>query len=255
MVRMNRKYLAAGAVCAALCGLCLWLALDSGTSATENMPNVTPHTEYIPPAETGEPEEPSYESPIDFAALRQKNPDIYAWIQIPGTEIDYPILQREGGDAFYIDHDSDGDYSPAGALFTESTYNGTDFEDPVTIIYGHYMRSGTMFGTLQANYSEAESFEAHRQITVYLPERELNFTVFAAVPYDSRHILYNYNFESTRMYRAFLDSIYEVRAIGANFAEDTDVTEEDRLLILSTCLAGDNTRRYLVLAKLEDSVS
>lgn len=252
MVRMNRKYLTAGAICAVLCGLCLWLALDDGTPAAEDIPATSPQMEIVTPVETEEPEEP-YESPIDFTALQQENPDIYAWLQIPETEISYPVLQREGDDAFYIDHDSKGDPSSAGALFTESAYNDTTFEDPVTVIYGHHMRSGTMFGTLQATYSDIESFEAHRQITVYLPERELNFIVFAAVPYDSRHILYNYNFENVRMYRAFITSIYEVRTIGANFSEDTDATVEDQILILSTCLTGDDTRRYLVLAKLEDS--
>ena len=89
-----------------------------------------------------EPEEDSkskVDIPIDFAALKEKNPDVYAWINIPGTAIDYPILQRENDNTYYLDHTIDHEEKTEGAIFTEN-YNNTDFEDPNTVIYGHDKR-------------------------------------------------------------------------------------------------------------------
>lgn len=200
-------------------------------------------------SQTPEDTAPAYASPVDFEDLWEVNPDIYAWLYIPGTEINYPILQREGDDGFYLSHDSRGKSSQAGAIFTEETYTKKDFSDPVTLVYGHHMRSGTMFGNLQETYSTREGMEAHRDIVVYLPERELRYEVFAAVPHDMRHILYYNDFTDPEVFQAFLEQVLSVRSINASIDESAGVTAEDQLLILSTCLRGDSHQRYLVLAK------
>lgn len=122
-------------------------------------------------------------------------------------------------------------------------------DDPVTVIYGHRMNSNVMFSTLQKTYSDPDSFASHREIVLYLPEQEIHAQVFAAVPYDNRHILYNYDFGNARMTRLFLNSIREVHAIGANMEPDDFPEEGDRMVILSTCLQGNRQMRFLVLAK------
>lgn len=195
-----------------------------------------------------------YVSPIDFASLQKENPDIYAWLRIPGTEFDFPILQRAGDDDYYLTHDSDGNDNSMGAIFSESSYNDGKMDDPATVLYGHQMLAGTMFGKLQQVYSESNALTEHGDITVYLPEKELHYKVFAAVPYDNRHILYTYDFTSKRRYNAFLNSIFDVREIGAQHSTDVSVTPEDKLLILSTCLQGNSHRRFLVVAKCVDEV-
>ena len=202
-------------------------------------------------ADEGEP----YVSPIDFKTLQAENPDIYAWLRIPNTEFDFPILQREGDDSFYLTHDSDGNENSIGAIFTESDYNGTDFEDPLTVVYGHQMHSGTMFGKLQATYSNPENLSTCGEIDVYLPDKELHYQVFAAVPYDNRHILYNYDSTDPRRVTAFLNSVYAVREIGANFSSDVTVSDSDKILVLSTCLEGNSHKRYLVLAKCQEEIN
>ena len=150
---------------------------------------------------------------------------------------------------FISPHGSDGEENPAGAIFTESAYNSTDMEDPVTVAYGHQMHAGTMFGKLQATYSQENALVDYGEIIVYLPHREYHYQMFAAVPYDNRHILYNYDFTDSRRYNAFLNSIYEVRELGAVRNREISVTPEDHLLVLSTCLTGNDNKRYLVLAK------
>lgn len=251
------------AVLGVLCVVCGVLLQGNSTPVTaEPSPSSTVEATPSPtPAETPEPvssqpeatEEP-YVSPIDFEALQAQNPDIYGWLRIPGTEFDFPLVQREGDDSFYLTHDSDGNESSAGAIFTESAYNSTTMEDPVTVAYGHQMHAGTMFGKLQATYSQENALEDYGEIIVYLPDKEYHYQVFAAVPYDNRHILYNYDFTDSRRYNAFLNSIYEVRELGAVRDREISVTPEDHLLVLSTCLTGNDNKRYLVLAKRQAEI-
>lgn len=245
------------AVLGVLCVVCGALLLQGNSTpvTAEPSPSSTVEATASPaPVETPEPvsspletEEP-YVSPIDFASLQAQNPDIYGWLRIPGTEFDFPLVQRQGDDSFYLTHDSDGNESSAGAIFTESAYNSTTMEDPVTVAYGHQMHAGTMFGKLQETYSQENALEDYGEVIVYLPEKELHYQVFAAVPYDNRHILYNYECTDSRRFNAFLNSIYEVREIGAQFNSGVTVSTDDKVLVLSTCLAGNSQRRYLVLA-------
>ena len=240
-----------------LCVVCGALLLQGNSTpvTAEPSPSSTVEATTSPaPAETPEPAssqpetEDPYVSPIYFASLQAQNPDIYGWLRIPGTEFDFPLVQRQGDDSFYLTHDSDGNESSAGAIFTESAYNSTTMEDPVTVAYGHQMHAGTMFGKLQETYSQEDALEDYGEVIVYLPEKELHYQVFAAVPYDNRHILYNYDCTDSRRFNAFLNSIYEVREIGAQFASGVTVSTDDKVLVLSTCLAGNSQRRYLVLA-------
>ena len=92
---------------------------------------------------------------IDFAELSSINPDIYAWIRIPDTQIDYPVLQREEDDTYYLRHNSSGRYAFAGSIYTEEA-NSRDFKDPMTVLYGHNMRDGSMFQNLHFFEDEAD---------------------------------------------------------------------------------------------------
>ena len=107
--------------------------------------------------ETAEPPD----IPVDFEGLQEYNPDIYAWITIPGTAVDYPIVQRPEDNSYYLTHNTDGEESAEGAIFTED-YNSRDFTDPNTVIYGHNMRNGSMFRSLH-NYMDRSFFDENRK--------------------------------------------------------------------------------------------
>ena len=70
------------------------------------------------PEETARDPEPAVEIPIDFRSLQAQNPDVYAWIRVPGTEVDYPILQSPDDNSYYLDHDINRTEAAAGAIFT-----------------------------------------------------------------------------------------------------------------------------------------
>ena len=179
-----------------------------------------PSTPTAQPEQQDEPEaEPEpYVSPVDFAALQAINTDIYAWLEIPGTLISYPLVQDPENDAFYMNHDSDRNWSANGALFSEATYNTPDIvADPVTIVYGHHMLSGAMFGNLEQYYSDSAFLEEHPTFTVYTPDGEYTYGVFAAVPYPAEHILKNHDFEDEADYTAFVETVFAVRDLRARF--------------------------------------
>ena len=210
-------------------------------------PVVTPEPEITPePTPTPEP----YVSPIDFEALQAINPDIYAWLEIDNTNISYPVVQDPYDDTFYLDHNSDRNYSANGAIFSEAAYNGTDMSDPVTVLYGHHMRSGDMFGNLQQYYSSDSFFQENQTITVYTPDAELTYGVFAAVPYIRDHILHYHDFSDAYVFEGFFDEILSTRDLSAHINEAYAPEPGDQVLILSTCLIGNNTNRFLVMGKL-----
>lgn len=186
--------------------------------------------------------------PLDIDALIEENPDVYGVLEIEETDIVYPVLQSED-DTLYLDHNWKKSKDKNGALFTESEYNSKDFNDSVTVIYGHHMRSGAMFGDLQEIFSDSESFERHRSFKIYTEDGTYSYRVFAALPYDNRHILYSYDFDNPIQKAAFFDTVFSVRDLGANIIKKDYYPEGGRVVILSTCLKGNNKNRYLVMGQ------
>ena len=194
------------------------------------------------------PEGDPIEIPIDFAALRERNPDVYAWITIPGTVIDYPILQSASDNTYYLTHTIDGVESPEGSIYTE-TYNSRDFEDPNTVIYGHDMANGSMFRNL-LNYQDRSFFDANREVLIYTPDAIRRYRIFAAYLYDDRHLMQSFNFEDKDVYRQYLESVFSIREMGACIDTDQEVTADDKIITLSTCYGVQEDKRYLVQAVL-----
>ena len=245
----NKKLLSASAIILALlCAVCIITALylerkpqlpdtDSSVQSTKSSDVFTTSVKY--------------ESPIDFESLKKESTDIIAWLKIDGTDISYPVLFREGDNSYYLRRDIYGKYDKNGSLFIED-YNETDFNDPVTIIYGHHMSSGAMFGRLQEIYTNPETFSKHSKITVYMPEKELVYRVFCAVPLDNSHILYYHNFNNRLIFEEYFKEVFETRSLLAIFDETVSVTPDNKVLMLSTCFDKDYSRRYVVMAVCEN---
>ena len=211
-------------------------------------PVVTQIATYTEP-EPEEEKEP-YVSPIDFEALWKMNPDIYAWISIDETDVSYPVVQSATDDSYYLNHTVEGAKGYPGSIYTMRV-NAKDFSDFNTVIYGHNMKDDTMFGSL-AKYRDETYLEEHRTIRVYLPDRELVYTVFGAVVYNDRLITSWYDNADPEACEAFLKSVEEARDLNSHVLEDIEVTSDDRILTLSTCIGGRPNNRYLVLAVMTD---
>ncbi len=189
-------------------------------------------------------------NPIDFDAIQAENPDVCAWIKIPGIEvIDYPILQSapEADDNYYLDHDINGTAKRAGSIYIQKL-NHKDFSDPNTLIYGHNMLNGTMFGQLK-KFRNKEFFQENRTIFIYTPNHILEYEIISAFVYDDRHILNSFNFELETSRMQFFNECLNPTTLTKQLLEGATLEKDDKIITLSTCTANDN-ERYLVVGKL-----
>ena len=191
------------------------------------------------------------DNPVDFTALQATNPDIYAWIHIPGTNIDGPVAcsSPDKPDDFYLNHNIYGQYEFAGTLYSEKQ-NGTELSDRNTVIYGHNMLNGTMFRTLHY-FEDKEFFDNTETFTIYTPGHILTYTVFAAYQYDNRHILNSFDFEDDAVWAEYLAYATNPKSMNVH-TRDAGVTVEDRIVTLSTCVGTNKSARYLVQGVLTD---
>lgn len=208
----------------------------SGMKATETAETVT--------------EEQSEVIPVKFEELQAVNPDVYAWITVPGTDIDYPILQHASDNSYYLMHNIDGSYGYPGCIYTENM-NSKDFTDNNTVIYGHNMKNGSMFAQLH-KFEDPDFFNENREVLIYLPDEVLHYTIFAAHIYDDRHLLYSFDFTDPEVYQKYLDSIFSTRDMSANIDKDITVTTDDQIITLVTCIGSQPNNRLLVQAVLTD---
>ena len=190
--------------------------------------------------------------PVDFKELEEVNPDIYAWITIPGTAIDYPVVQNMEDSSFYLTRSAEREESVSGAIFSENL-NKTDFSDVHTVLYGHNMKDGSMFADLH-KYEDEEFFEDHQEISVYTPDAIRSYRIFAAYVYDDRHLLQSFDCEEPDIFEAYIRSVKEQRSLYAHIDKDVKIEAGDHILTLSTCHSMGNEYRYLVQAVLEKTV-
>lgn len=195
-------------------------------------------------------EGPEYVSPIDFEELQKLNADIYAWIEIPGTAINYPVVQSPNDDGYYLNHTIEGQEGYPGAIYTERQ-NAKDFSDYNTVIYGHNMKDGSMFMGLHA-YEDPQYLKEYNEVIIYTPNHQYTYRIFAAVIYNNSHILNSYDFENEEQRQLYLDSIYASRTMQSSIDDSVEVDTRSKLLTLSTCIGGQPNQRFLVEAVLTD---
>lgn len=192
------------------------------------------------------------EKNLDWDALREENGDIYAWIYVPDTDVDYPVLQHPSDDSYYLDHNLDGSKGLPGCIYTEAAYTAKDFSDIHTVLYGHNLKDHTMFSTLH-NFEDEELFGRDHYIFIYTEETALAYRIFAAYEYQAIHLLDNFDYDNEYVYADYLKNIYRTADPIANVREDIEVTAADRILTLSTCTTGvnyDTGMRFLVTGVL-----
>ena len=189
---------------------------------------------------------------IDFDALKEANPDIYAWIYIPGTHINYPVCQNPEENEYYLTHSASGGESEVGAIFSEAQFNNTDFQDPVTVLYGHNGFADTMFSDLH-EYEHQEYLDEHDKIYVFVPGHVYTYKVFSTFSAGERHIMDAFNFQSDEGIMTFVDYLKDPGAIDQHVV-DMEIDSSDKLLVLETCSTGilESQGRYLVCGVLVD---
>lgn len=195
-------------------------------------------------------EAPKVKNPIDFEALQKENPEIYAWVSIPGTKVDTAVLQSATDDNHYLNHNERRESSVEGAAYTQCA-NAKDFGDPVTLIYGHQVAGDGMFTTLHY-FEDPDFFQEHDTMYIYTDDRVLTYRIIAAYQYDDRHILNSYDFSKPEVLQEYYATVTDPASMLVNVREGASLSVDDKIVQLSTCMDAinrDNTR-YLVTGVL-----
>jgi sortase B len=185
------------------------------------------------------------EKDIDWADLWSQNEDIYAWIYIPNTAVDYPVLQHPTEDNYYLDHNVDGSYGYPGCVYSQLC-TSKDFTDPVTLFYAHDMKNGTYFHTLHF-FEDEDFFNENQYIFVYTPEHTYVYQIFATKVFSDVLIPMNYNyFTETDAFQTYLEDLQRSE-YGDDYVRDgVEVTTDSHVLTLSTCISTMPNNRWLV---------
>ena len=141
---------------------------------------------------------------IDFDALKKINPDVVSWITIPGTNIDYPLLQGKDNNQ-YLHKDMEGRDSAAGAIFLDHG-DKADLSSLHNIIYGHHMKNGTMFKDI-VKYKDQQYFDEHQDIILYTPDREIHLKALAAVVTSPDAIRRKIDFQSQEEFTSYIEEM------------------------------------------------
>ncbi|MBQ8983011.1 MAG: class B sortase [Lachnospiraceae bacterium] len=189
---------------------------------------------------------------IDWQDLHEQNADIYAWIYVPDTTVDYPIVQHPTDNNYYLNYNLDGSYGYPGCIYTEN-YNTKTFSDLHTVIYGHNLKDHTMFSTLH-NFEDPDLMAEDHYIYIYTDDYVYVYEIFGAYEYSAIHLLDNYDLSNEYVYEQYIRDVLNVDhtpARVANIRHDIPVTKEDHIVTLSTCTKDDvASLRFLVVGVL-----
>ena len=178
-----------------------------------------------------------------LAELQAINPDVLGWLTIDDTHIDYPVVIGET-DMEYVNKDVYGDFALSGSIFLDSD-NARDLSDAYTLVYGHHMDNGAMFGDV-VEFVNTDYFESHPSGTLYLPDATYTIEIFACVQVD-----------------AFDSMIYDPLAQNGDVSELLHYVDEiavqsryigvqptDKVIGLSTCAEAETNGRVVIFGRL-----
>lgn len=187
----------------------------------------------------------------EYQQLYQQNSDFSGWLSIPGTGIDYPVMQAvpESSD-FYLTHNYNGEEDINGSIFLDSR-NDYEQQDDNLIVYGHNMKSGLMFGELK-NYLDPAFYQEHKMIqfnTIYeKAQYEIIAVCLAKVPAEGEEGFRYYDFinaGSEENFNSFLENMKKMNIMDG----ELNASYGDKLLTLSTCNNYTEDGRLVLLAK------
>lgn len=185
------------------------------------------------------------EKQLDLASLQAQYPDVQAWLSIPETRVDYPVLQSGIADPeYYLRRNYKGEWRTAGSLFLQAD---CALDGRCLIVYGHNMSDGSMFGCLP-RYFRSGYCSRHSQIRLQTPDGMRQYTVAAVLETDISRVPFNLStFEDDADFLAFSQSLLDAAAVNTGVL----ITADSQLLVLVTCSYSWPDARYVVVAVRE----
>lgn len=180
-------------------------------------------------------------SNLSLEPVRKESKNVRYWIYIPGTRINYPVMQAQDN-SFYLHHSYKGKWLFSGSIFMDCS-NKYDFSDFNTIIYGHHMNDGSMFAGL-IKFMNRSFVQRHPYIYLTKDGQSTVFRIFAASEVPTNSFVYNTDLTTDGEKETF---IKEALA-GSKFDLGVKPTKDDHLLTLSTCTNFQERDRWVVQA-------
>jgi len=181
------------------------------------------------------------------AELGEISEDVAAWLSIEGTAIDYPVMQGDTNE-IYLNTDPYGNFSLSGSIFLDYRNSG-DFSDPYSLVYGHHMEFGAMFGSLDAFYQQ-DYFSKHRTGTLMTVEgRSYEIRFFACCKALANEALIFDPISADR------ESLLTYLEQNAAIFDGQSVSPDRRILALSTCQSAETMERLILFGCLWETAS
>lgn len=188
--------------------------------------------------------EPDFQSVIDFDRLRQTCRDAVGWINMEDTDVSYPIVQGTDN-SFYMDHLPNREWNSAGSIMMD-VRNAPDFSDTITVLHGHHMRNGSMFGSLD-DLTKAEYFRDNPYFDIYTPEKDYKVKVIAILTMEAMKDGYPIRFENDAQLSKFLADAKR----KAVYSAEIEIAPGSRFVLLSTCAYSFKNARLVILGQIQ----
>ena len=175
---------------------------------------------------------------IDFQTLEKINPDTAAWLWIPGTAVDYPVVYAEDNEK-YMDTSFDGEGQASGTIFLDYE-SQRDFSGKHNIIYGHNMKNGSMFHDI-VRFKEQDYFKDHQYGVLYTPERTIYLKMISAYYGEALPVYRKTEFATEEDFDLFLDAVI----YPCEFGERPKARPESLYTFITCSYECDDARTYL----------
>lgn len=180
---------------------------------------------------------------VDFEELKKINPEIIGWLYVEAIDtINYPLVQTEDN-AYYLNHTFKKTDNIAGSIFLDCDTK-PNFTETNSVIYGHNMKNGSMFGKLNQFYDE-ETYEKSKYFWIYTEDLYYKYEIFSCTEVGAISESYQKQFETKWDFEDYLKRMQENSIIKTN----TELTSADKIVTLSTCTASSDVR-FVVQGKL-----
>ncbi len=191
---------------------------------------------------------------VDWDSLRAINPDIVAWVYVPDTPINYPVVQGNDNEE-YLHKAFDGStgwLASAGTIFLDST-NKSDLSDRNSALYGHHMNDGSMFASL-ADFVTQSNFDSHRDIYVLTPNGNYRLTTFAVVVTVGSDPIVQTSFADEASYQAYIQDKLDRSSVNQNgtVLAAADIKQS---MLFSTCEYTHNDGRSVLFAAVVETTA
>lgn len=179
---------------------------------------------------------------VDFQKLLEVNEEVVGWIVIEDTAVNYPIVQGRDND-YYLHHTVRRKPNQGGAIFMDAG-NQADFSSYNTILYGHNLKTGKMFGSLRY-YEDKKYWKEHPHIWLLTPQKSMKYQIFSSYTTEAFGEAYTLDFTGPQDFSSYL-----TRCVRASYYDmGVAVGSDDSILTLSTCTSDAEDGRRVVQAK------